>query len=68
MLQNFKETTMKALLILSAVAASSVAATLAGSASGYLNQALGYEAFFVFAFVCALPGVFLARMVPREAY
>lgn len=44
----------------------SVSATLAGSVSGYLADAVGFTAFFAIAFAASLPGVVLSRWVPRE--
>lgn len=44
----------------------SVAATVAGSASGYLADRLGFTAFFAIAFVASIPGVVLSRLVPSE--
>ncbi|MGK4006348.1 MFS transporter [Sorangium sp. So ce1036] len=44
----------------------SVSATVAGSASGYLADAVGFTAFFAIAFAASIPGVVLSRWVPRE--
>ena len=49
-----------------ASAAMSLGATGLGSASGFLLSRLGYPAFFVVAYLAAIPGVFLARIVPRD--
>jgi PAT family beta-lactamase induction signal transducer AmpG len=40
--------------------------TLIGLVSGDLVQALGFARFFVLAFVISVPGVFLARVVPKD--
>lgn len=47
-----------------ATALMSVAATVAGSASGFLADALGFPVFFLLAFAASWPGVLLARRVP----
>lgn len=49
-----------------ASAAMSIAATGLGSASGFLLASLGYPAFFALAFVAAIPGIALARIVPTD--
>lgn len=49
-----------------ASAAMSIATTGLGSASGFILARLGYPAFFVVAYVAAIPGVFLARIVPKD--
>jgi PAT family beta-lactamase induction signal transducer AmpG len=50
-----------------ATAIMSVAATLAGSASGWLAAELGFTRFFAVAFAASLPGVALARLVGTDA-
>ncbi len=45
----------------------SVAATLAGTISGYLAEAVGFTTFFSIAFAAALPGVVLTYFVPKTA-
>lgn len=49
-----------------ATALMSVATTAVGSASGFLAGAVGFFAFFLLAFAASLPGVALARWVPRD--
>jgi MFS transporter, PAT family, beta-lactamase induction signal transducer AmpG len=49
-----------------ASAAMSLAATGLGAASGFLLTRLGYPAFFALAYAAALPGVVLARIVPKD--
>ena len=49
-----------------ATAAKSLAATGLGSASGVLLASLGYPAFFALAYVAAIPGIVLARIVPKD--
>ncbi|MEP7121839.1 MAG: MFS transporter [Byssovorax sp.] len=49
-----------------ASAAMSLGATGLGSASGFLLSRLGYPAFFAVAYLAAIPGVFLARIVPTD--
>jgi PAT family beta-lactamase induction signal transducer AmpG len=44
----------------------SVGATVFGTASGYLASYLGFPAFFTLAYAASLPGVLLARLVPKE--
>lgn len=44
----------------------SLATTTVGAASGYLAARLGFPAFFAVAFAASLPGVALARFVPKE--
>ena len=44
----------------------SVASTVAGAVSGYLATRLGFTLFFLLAFAASLPGVVLARVVPKE--
>lgn len=48
-----------------ATALMSVATTVVGSASGFLAKAIGYERYFLVAFVASLPGVLLAARVRR---
>lgn len=48
-----------------ATALMSVATTVVGSASGFLAKAIGYERYFLVAFVASLPGVVLAARVRR---
>lgn len=43
----------------------SVAAMVLGTASGFLLTLLGYPGFFLLAFVAAIPGIVLARIVPK---
>jgi PAT family beta-lactamase induction signal transducer AmpG len=51
-----------------ATAVMSLAGTVAGSASGFLLEAVGYPLFFALAFVASLPGVVLARrLAPQSA-
>jgi PAT family beta-lactamase induction signal transducer AmpG len=45
----------------------SVAATAAGSLSGFLADAVGFTTFFLVAFLAALPGVALSLAVPKVA-
>jgi PAT family beta-lactamase induction signal transducer AmpG len=49
-----------------ASAAMSLAATGLGAASGFLLSRLGYPAFFALAYVAAIPGIVLARIVPKD--
>jgi PAT family beta-lactamase induction signal transducer AmpG len=49
-----------------ASAAMSLGATGLGSASGFLLSRLGYPEFFAVAYLAAIPGVFLARIVPTD--
>jgi PAT family beta-lactamase induction signal transducer AmpG len=49
-----------------ASAAMSIAATGLGAASGFLLERLGYPLFFVLAYAAAIPGIFLARIVPKD--
>lgn len=44
----------------------SVATMVLGTASGFLLTRLGYPAFFVLAYAAAIPGIFLARIVPKD--
>lgn len=44
----------------------SLATTVAGGASGYLAERVGFAAFFLLAFAASLPGVALARRVPTD--
>jgi PAT family beta-lactamase induction signal transducer AmpG len=44
----------------------SVAATAAGSVSGYLAERVGFPSFFALAFAASLPGVVLSLFVPKE--
>ncbi len=44
----------------------SVATMILGTASGFLLTRLGYPAFFALAYVAAIPGIFLARLVPTD--
>lgn len=44
----------------------SVPVTLAGLVSGHLAEALGFTKFFLVAFIAAVPGVLLARAVPKD--
>ena len=48
-----------------ASAAMSIAATGLGSVSGFLLALLDYPAFFVLAYIAAIPGIVLARIVPK---
>jgi PAT family beta-lactamase induction signal transducer AmpG len=48
-------------------ALASVAATVAGSASGYLANHVGFTAFFALAFVASTPGVAFAWLVARTS-
>jgi PAT family beta-lactamase induction signal transducer AmpG len=49
-----------------ASAAMSLGATGLGSVSGFVQAQVGYPAFFVIAYVAAIPGIFLARIVPKD--
>lgn len=49
-----------------ASAAMSLGATGLGSVSGFVLAQVGYPAFFVIAYVAAIPGIFLARIVPKD--
>jgi len=49
-----------------ASSAMSLAATGLGAASGFLLTPLGYPAFFVLAYLAAIPGIVLARIVPKD--
>ena len=49
-----------------ASAAMSLGATALGSVSGFVLARVGYPAFFVIAYVAAIPGIFLARIVPTD--
>jgi PAT family beta-lactamase induction signal transducer AmpG len=44
----------------------SVPVTLAGAVSGHLAGGLGFTKFFLVAFIVAVPGVLLARAVPKD--
>jgi PAT family beta-lactamase induction signal transducer AmpG len=44
----------------------SVAATVAGFASGYLAKRVGFPAFFTLAFLASLPGALLSFVVPKD--
>jgi PAT family beta-lactamase induction signal transducer AmpG len=44
----------------------SLGSTVAGVASGYLLEPLGYPRFFALAFLVSLPGVLLTRFVPKD--
>lgn len=44
----------------------SLAATVAGSASGFIADRVGFVVFFEIAFAASIPGVVLARLVPVE--
>ena len=49
-----------------ASAAMSLGATGLGSVSGFVLAQVGYPMFFVIAYVAAIPGIFLARVVPKD--
>lgn len=49
-----------------ASAAMSLGATGLGSVSGFVLARVGYPAFFVIAYIAAIPGIFLARIVPKD--
>jgi MFS transporter, PAT family, beta-lactamase induction signal transducer AmpG len=49
-----------------ASAAMSIATTGLGSVSGFLLAQVGYPAFFALAYVATIPGIFLARIVPKD--
>lgn len=49
-----------------ASAVMSIATTGLGSASGFLLDRVGYPAFFALAYVATIPGIFLARIVPKD--
>ncbi len=49
-----------------ASAAMSIATTGLGSASGFVLARVGYPAFFALAYVATIPGIFLARIVPKD--
>jgi len=44
----------------------SIPVTLAGAFSGHLAEAAGFAKFFVVAFLIAIPGALLARVVPKD--
>jgi PAT family beta-lactamase induction signal transducer AmpG len=46
----------------------SVAATLAGSVSGYVASSVGYVLFFSIAFIISWPGVIMAWMMPARVH
>jgi PAT family beta-lactamase induction signal transducer AmpG len=46
----------------------SVAATLAGSASGFIADRVGFTVFFFIAFVISWPGVILAWLMPDRVH
>lgn len=49
-----------------ATALMSLAATGAGSVSGFLADRVGFVAFFAIAFLASIPGVIVARRVPKD--
>ncbi|MCY0871479.1 MAG: MFS transporter [Acidithiobacillus caldus] len=46
----------------------SVASTVAGSFSGFLAAKVGFTAFFLLAFIAALPSLILAYFLPRDLF
>ncbi|MGC9128589.1 MAG: MFS transporter, partial [Acidithiobacillus sp.] len=46
----------------------SVASTVAGSYSGFLAAKVGFTAFFLLAFVAALPSLVIAYLLPKDLF